>query len=200
EREALADIETRDVALREASHAPVTDRSQHGLERRVVRSETRANQPDERDLRGRERIADRRSTAARVPPQQALRRKPNAREAIGAGGDLDARRRGLEDFRSAVLVENLGGTPEEVREGLAVVAVADAAVAARARYAAQHSAQRAARAADREIPLVVRYRHFRERIERSAISAIAFDPRQTLAEPARSSVVTSRNATMSPGS
>src|SRR5262245_12874743 len=134
------------------------DTGLHGAEH-LVRGKARrrdvdaaADQPDQGHLTLDRRIPDRRPATARVPAHHPRAGLQLDASQARARRDLHACGRGLEDVGAAVAVENRIGSFQEVRKGLAVVAVADDATATLRRDRAEHTAKRAAAAADGEIP------------------------------------------------
>ena len=77
--------------------------------------------------------------------------KPHGRDLVGARREPDVRLRHLRDLRAAVRIENVVGTAEEVRERLAVVAIAEAVVDGARRHVARDAAHGAAAATQSEL-------------------------------------------------
>lgn len=98
----------------------------------------RTDDTDERNSRA-NRVADRRTTAACVPPDHALVGEPHALDGVEALRDLELRRRHLKDVRATVGVHG-SRCCEEPGERLAIVAVADHVVARLRRHARGHPA------------------------------------------------------------
>jgi hypothetical protein len=81
---------------------------------------------------------------------ETLAREAHATELLLPGRDADARRRDLHDLRASGGVEH-SRMPEEPREGLAIVAVAEHAIAGRGRHLRELATQPTTRAPKREL-------------------------------------------------
>jgi hypothetical protein len=66
--------------------------------------------------------------AAGVPTKQAALRQAHACESLGARRDRQVRWRHLKDIGAAMRVQDVRWTSKKMREGLAVIAVADRVV------------------------------------------------------------------------
>jgi nitrile hydratase len=84
----------------------------------------------ESELGGCQRVADGSVTTAGVPAEHSFLGEPNASQRFTALGELEIFRKNLDDIRTAPLVQDLIGPPEEVGESLAILAVADRPVGA----------------------------------------------------------------------
>jgi len=111
----------------------------------------RVDQAHKRDVACRQGVSDRGLAAGRVPAKRASRCEAHAGEVVGTFRDLEARGRHLEDVGAAVCVENLVRMSQEVRERLAVVTVADDAIATIAGNTACDPTQGTAETSDGEI-------------------------------------------------
>jgi len=111
----------------------------------------RVDQAHEWDVACGQGVSDRGLAAGRVPAKQAFRCEAHAGEMLGTFRDLEARRGHLEDVGTPMCVEDRVRASEEVRERLAVVTVADDAIAAIAGNAACDPAQGTAETSDGQI-------------------------------------------------
>ena len=113
-----------------------------------------AQHPDEWDPVRRHRVGERHSAALRVPAQDALGREANTGDLLDTALERQIDRNGLEDLAAAIGVEELVGSLQIPRKGLAVVAVAGDVVAPLAGHAPSDTANLSAGTADREVEAI----------------------------------------------
>ena len=120
----------------------------HGAERLVHRYVQRVeiqagvDQAQEVELVRTGRVANRRAATGRIPAQEVAVSQANAGEVLRPFRDGQVAWRDLEDRRAPVVVEHGIRVADVVREGLAIVAIADRSNDAGRRNRAQHAAYR----------------------------------------------------------